>query len=78
MSPVHLSLQKKEGFHRMIEKLLGGKFPFLKIFSHIYWQQNITFKKNLFDQKVVTKEDIFLKLLLAKLVGDLICGRSYL
>ena len=45
MSPVHLSLQKKEGFHRMIEKLLGGKFPFLKIFSHIYWQQNLTFKK---------------------------------
>ena len=51
MSPVHLSLQKEEGFHRMIEKLLGGKFPFLKIFSLIYWQQNITFKKTCLTKK---------------------------
>ena len=51
------------------------KTPWWKI-PHIYWQQNLTLKKTLFDQKVVTKEDIFLKLLLAKLVGDLIGGKA--
>ena len=39
----------------LVENSLGGKLPFLKNFSHIYWQQNL--RKNLFDQKVVNERE---------------------